>query len=850
MADANDSAAILAQVNQDLKNLGYISQETTQRMKASEKAAKDFETKMALGGKAVSALADAGMAAASAMYQGEKGAAAFNKSIGSMSEAAMAAGAVLTMMIPGGPIIKALFAGMTLAVGAVAKYTQAANEMSDKLYTTFQKMSKSGAAASDGLRGIYGDMQKLGLGIQDLDGYVEMINASSRDLALFGGSVFEGRKAFADMGAAMKPFREQLYNAGLSQEQINAGAMSYIKLQARLGYSQSQTTKQLADGAKKYLIEQDALTKLTGQAREDTERQRQEALQEEQFRAKLRQMELEGDAAGAERLRKYNDLMTAINPELGKGIRALATGNVVAAEAQQLLLTSSGQAAEDLQKVMDGTLPLAAAADSTAKAIGKFSDEVGVNLGVLKANNGVFMDLAATQDIRIAQEKGFEKTLAKIEEEKIKQGVEGGKAADKLQQAQTDLRLKQLDAMQAAQDFVAKGMLPATYAAIKMAGAVDNTVSAINKLVDTILKLVDDITNSSVVKYLTGANDRDKTSEEKEAQQRVEAAKVAYEKAFAGVGMFDPKRFRIGSSKEQDAADIELSTAQREDDRTRAKMNEKYGTTKQSAAAAGMPGTSTTAAPAGAPGRGMTAQDLASAGLQIRGTGDVQAPGEEVSSNLIELAKKIQKSVPGFEYFSGFNDKYHNNESESSLHTKGMAADFVLGRKPSKEEGQEIVSLLKSLGASKARDEYNNPSAKATAGHFHVEIAKMAEGGIIKARPGGTVVQAAEAGRDEAYIPLTRGHVPVKIDTRALIDSMPKMEIDEKVTEKLGKSFKDSFGEDFQNNISRLTKILDGMQAQENLDIQRRMLDVLSDIKNSQNNTADNTSRMVAMASN
>jgi len=652
------------------------------------------------------------------------------------------------------------------------------------------------------------------------------------------------------MGAAMKPFREQLYNAGLSQEQINAGAMSYIKLQARLGYSQSQTTKQLADGAKKYLIEQDALTKLTGQAREDTERQRQEALQEEQFRAKLRQMELEGDAAGAERLRKYNDLMTAINPELGKGIRALATGNVVAAEAQQLLLTSSGQAAEDLQKVMDGTLPLAAAADSTAKAIGKFSDEVGVNLGVLKANNGVFMDLAATQDIRIAQEKGFEKTLAKIEEEKIKQGVEGGKAADKLQQAQTDLRLKQLDAMQAAQDFVAKGMLPATYAAIKMAGAVDNTVSAINKLVDTILKLVDDITNSSVVKYLTGANDRDKTSEEKEAQQRVEAAKVAYEKAFAGVGMFDPKRFRIGSSKEQDAADIELSTAQREADRTRAKMNEKYGTTKQSAAAAGMPGTSTTAAPAGAPGRGMTAQDLASAGLQIRGTGDVQAPGEEVSSNLIELAKKIQKSVPGFEYFSGFNDKYHNNESESSLHTKGMAADFVLGRKPSKEEGQEIVSLLKSLGASKARDEYNNPSAKATAGHFHVEIAKMAEGGIIKARPGGTVVQAAEAGRDEAYIPLTRGHVPVKIDTRALIDSMPKMEIDEKVTEKLGKSFKDSFGEDFQNNISRLTKILDGMQAQENLDIQRRMLDVLSDIKNSQNNTADNTSRMVAMASN
>jgi hypothetical protein len=85
-------------------------------------------------------------------------------------------------------------------------------------------------------------MQKLGLGIQDLDGYVDMINASSRDLALFGGSVFAGRKAFADIGAAMTPFREQLYNAGLSQEQVNAGAMSYLKLQTQLGQAQQMTT--------------------------------------------------------------------------------------------------------------------------------------------------------------------------------------------------------------------------------------------------------------------------------------------------------------------------------------------------------------------------------------------------------------------------------------------------------------------------------------------------------------------------------------------------------------------------------------------------------------------------------
>jgi hypothetical protein len=62
-------------------------------------------------------------------------------------------------------------------------------------------------------------------------------------------------------------------------------------------------TQQLAEGAKKYLIEQDALTKLTGQTRQETEDARQAALQEEQFRAKLRQMELAGNGEGAKRLR-------------------------------------------------------------------------------------------------------------------------------------------------------------------------------------------------------------------------------------------------------------------------------------------------------------------------------------------------------------------------------------------------------------------------------------------------------------------------------------------------------------------------------------------------------------------
>ena len=122
--------------------------------------------------------------------------------------------------------------------------------------------------------------------------------------------------------------------------------------------------------------------------------------------------------------------------------------------------------------------------------------------------------------------------------------------------------------------------------------------------------------------------------------------------------------------------------------------------------------------------------DLKNAGLNIK-TGDVQAPGSTLSPNLIELAKSIQSGIPGFNYFSGFNDNFHQEKAPGSKHTQGLAADFTLTKPPSKEEGDKIAAQLKSLGASYVQNEYANPSSAATAGHFHVEIPKFENGGNL-----------------------------------------------------------------------------------------------------------------------
>jgi len=137
--------------------------------------------------------------------------------------------------------------------------------------------------------------------------------------------------------------------------------------------------------------------------------------------------------------------------------------------------------------------------------------------------------------------------------------------------------------------------------------------------------------------------------------------------------------------------------------------------------------------------------DLSKMGLKIK-TGDVQAEGAGLSPKLIELARQIQGGVPGFNYFSAFNDKFHQETASGSQHAKGLALDFTVANAPSMEDGKKITDWLKGLGASLAIDEYNNPSSRSTAGHFHAQIPGFEDGGTLGA---GRVGIAGEGGKPE-----------------------------------------------------------------------------------------------------
>ena len=753
MADINQEterlAETMAKLNQQMDELGMVTQDTQRKLFDAQVKAKhgwnNATEALENAGKAAGHLAKAGAEAAKAMYNNEKGSKAFGSTMDNLSSAATAAGVAL--MLLGGPITM-LVGGLAMLTGGLVKLAKVAGEQSDALYKGFQDLSKSGGAASDGMTGLFGDIQKLGLGFQDLEGYTRLIAESSKELALFGGNVIQGRKQFANIGQAMEPFRESLMNAGMTQEEINEASMGYLRLQSRIGQTQNKTVNELADGARKYLIEQDALTKLTGMTRKEQEDAREEIRSQERFAATLAEMRAKGQNKEAKELEDTYLVLRSQSKEAAQGFADVSTGMLTTEAAQKSYLATQGESMRVSQQIQAGQLNAAQAAQRVAKAHGETADAMAP-LAKMGVYGQTFGDYAADLRLKGMAEADIEKQLAKVRQEQIDQGVTGNKAADSQQQTQTDLRLSQQRTMLSMQRMVNYAVEPATNAIEAFGKAVEYATLKLNKMLDWL--------GLGPERQITAAETKanDELKKQQDEIYRLELKRLDA-KTAADRKLVDEEIKAARQRAKSAAAVARQAKKQAESDYEAGRAGQATTGAAQEAALAGGAGTTSPVI--------TTQKGLADAGLKLRPSGgDIQKDDAPVSPKLIALAKKIQDAIPNFNYFSGFNDKFHHTLDYSSRHTQGLALDFALAKKPTPEEGQEIIDTIKAMGASKVLDEYNKPTAASTGGHIHVEIPKFADGGIAQGPKSGYPV---ELHGTEAVIPLKNGAVPVSLDMR------------------------------------------------------------------------------------
>lgn len=476
--EAQQFADALARASAEFERYGKLTQSTQNDVTDASMKAKygldNFTKATSTGADAAINVGKAIVQAASAMYQGKKGAAAFNDSVDSLTAAAKAAAVGLFLL--GGPL-GMLAAVVVTGIAALGEFVKAANEMSDKLYKGYQDLAESGAAASDGMDGLFEDAKKLGISMNDIAQYTGLIAANSKDLALFSGSVYQGRQAFADVVEGMDKFKEGLMNTGLSQEQINAGAMSYLKLQSRIGQSQNKSTQELAEGTNKYLLEMDALSKITGETRKGMEETMEAARSEERFAAKLQDLRAAGRVKEAKELEIANIMLNSQSKQAAQGFRDLSTGMINTDAAQKLYIATQGKAMVVSDRISAGQIKAAEAVTVLGKAAG---DTAKNNTFLAKAGvfGDVFGDFAGYLRLGIYSQRNLTLEQEKAEAE-IKKQQEGMDPAVK---AATALRIAQQNGNEATERFIKEGIVASTESMVVLAKASTAAANALNIL--------------------------------------------------------------------------------------------------------------------------------------------------------------------------------------------------------------------------------------------------------------------------------------------------------------------------------------------------------------------------------
>jgi hypothetical protein len=568
------------------------------------------------------------------LYEGEQGASVYNDAIKSGTDAF---GDLLGALGPLGKILGFL-------VKAFGGYVQEVNKLSDRLYKSYQSLSKVGVTAADGMMGLAESAQRLGYGLSEvgLENFGRLMKASAQDLALLSGSAVQGRKDFTDFASEVVrgSAGRELMNLGYSVEELNEGLASYIGLQSRVGMAQNKTQAELRAGATAYLKEMDALTKLTGLQKAELEEGINKARAVEAFRAKVEDLRAQGREKEADQMEKYYAVLQKQAPTLAQGFAEAASGLIVS-DAGRQYFQAIDNGAQVIQGLSTGAMSLEQALGATYKQA-KLSEGEFRQLAMAMGSSNVIGSYTELADIAKRSGIDQEEIAKTIKEAQDAQAKGPGGVA-----AQTDMRRAQMDSRDALQQLVKVGVGPATSAMSAFAQVTSKVVTALG----------------GKISAAPGA-----------PMAEAGAAPAA---AGGGGGML--------------------------------------GAIGRGLTAMGLgPGAGTAATT-------MSQQDLANQGLKIK-AGDVQAEGSTINPKLIEYAKRIQSEIPGFQYFSGFNDRFHQEKSPSSSHTKGLAADFTVSPTPSPEQGRDIASQLKAMGFATVIDEYNNPSAKATAGHFHAAI--------------------------------------------------------------------------------------------------------------------------------
>jgi len=181
---------------------------------------------------------------------------------------------------------------LPLGLGKVAALFSALSEIQQKSLDSYRVMSSAGVNLGGGLIKIRENALSLGL---TLDQYSQLVAKNSSTFALMGNNADAGAESFQRVAKELRnsPMNRQLMAMGLSAEGITQGLADYIRVTGGANVKTVADQKALSDAAGEYMVELQALSKLSGQTREEQQQAAAEAANDAAYQLALSKMTVE-----------------------------------------------------------------------------------------------------------------------------------------------------------------------------------------------------------------------------------------------------------------------------------------------------------------------------------------------------------------------------------------------------------------------------------------------------------------------------------------------------------------------------------------------------------------------------
>ena len=461
----------LSQYMEEVRNLGEATDDTTKRFKDAQVAIKGYNESL---NKSLKDLKDSAWNLGKELKDGAQGAAVYNQTIDTGTK-------YLAGFLKQIPIFGKYLAAAATAAG---DYVQEVNKQSDKLFESYQRLSRVGAAGAGGMQNVFDAMQTFGYNIEQLGDFGNLIKSNSESLALMGGSVNQGVKAFSNMaqGITRSGLDTEFKLLGMNTEDINQGMAGYLRIQTMTGSAQRKNAVELTQGSAEYLRQLDLITKLTCKNAEAQQAESEARLAEQRYIGVTLDLQKKADAARAmgneadakryETQIKTNDaLLNVVPKQLKAGVQNIMTGFVGSSkESQQLFMTMPRFS----KMLMSQNFTLEQGMEGLNVGLKEGGQKLKDNVGLLKT--GKYEDIyGPAGDLFKNMNKDYAKSFEEVKDQQANQILNGDKGV----KAQVAMRQEQNEITRAMQTFINQGINPTTVAMQKLSGAVESITSKI-----------------------------------------------------------------------------------------------------------------------------------------------------------------------------------------------------------------------------------------------------------------------------------------------------------------------------------------------------------------------------------